>query len=103
MPGGGGPGHRPVPAETPHRQKAHPAPAAAGEGGECCQHPCSIWGSGCPPPRYQRIKAPCICLVTQQSLGMGNAAAAMLVRKGAVCIFSLNLKSDPSAYNFQKT
>lgn len=39
MPGGSGPGHRPVPAETPHRQEAHPAPTAAGEGGEHCQPP----------------------------------------------------------------
>lgn len=62
MPGGGGPGHRPVPAETPHRQKADPAPAAAGEGGERCQHPCLGWGRGCPPPCTRGLKHPASAL-----------------------------------------
>lgn len=56
MPGGGGAGHRSVPAQTPHCQEAHPAPAAAGEGGEHCQHPCFIWGAGCPPPCVRGLK-----------------------------------------------
>lgn len=54
MPGSGRLGHRPLLAEAPHRQKADPAPAAAGEGGEHRRHSCNtscfIWGNGCRLP-----------------------------------------------------
>jgi len=104
VPGGGRLGHRPLLAETPHRQEADPAPAAAGEGGEGeLQHRQLYLGQWVLASSYQRIKAPCICLVAQQALGLTNMASAALVGEEVVCTeHLLNLKSDPSGYNSQK-
>lgn len=105
MLGSGRLGHRPLLAEAPHRQKEDPAPAAAGEGGERCRHGTVATPAVLPALTgasllILRAKAPYICLVTQQALGLANMVSASGKRRWASNTFSLNLKSHPSGYNF---